>query len=278
MWNTSCTNKICFTKEKTYEQDLHLKRLYSIRPRITITEPYIPYFLHSGGWQREKKRQEETKVEKLNTIFYSKVFEARFKPGKYNKYKIEPKLYPAFQRFNRYKLSDIINMIRIRNDNIKMENKISEIKSTYERGEMRKEAFLQKKYLYNLLNRPKSIPYAPQLNFLSIDQYNNRHRSQIIKGERHFKTQINIGDGRRRNSMIQLRKNKNNTIDKFYKNKSLNGSDASNKNQNLKRKKSLNIDSDINNVINKKEDNINSTAKKNNKKETTTKSNTGMKK
>ena len=52
-------------------------------------------------------------------------------------------------------------MIRIKKDNIKMENKISEIKSDYERGEMRKEADKQRKYLDNLLNRPKSIPYAP---------------------------------------------------------------------------------------------------------------------
>ena len=57
-------------------------------------------------------------------------------------------------------------MIRIKNDNIRLENKLNEIKSCYERGEMRKEAEKQKKYLNNLLNRPKSIPYAPQLNFL----------------------------------------------------------------------------------------------------------------
>lgn len=277
MWNTSCTNKICFAREKTYEQDLHLRRLYSIRPRITITEPYIPYFLHSGGWQREKKRQEEAKVEKLNTICYKRVFDARFKPGLYNKYKIEPKPYPAFQRFNRYKLSDLINMIRIRNDNIRMENKISEIKSIYEINEMRKEAYFQKKYLYNLLNRPKSIPYAPQLNFISIDQYNNRQRSQIIKGERHFKTQSSIREGKRRNSMIQLRKKINYTMSKYYKNKSLNKSNTSKKNQS-KRKKSLNIESDINNVNIKKDDIINNSIKKSNKKETTTKCNTGMKK
>ena len=64
MWNTSCTNKICFTKEKTYEQNLHLKRLFSIKPRINVTEPYIPSFLYSGGWQREKKDKKKIKWKK----------------------------------------------------------------------------------------------------------------------------------------------------------------------------------------------------------------------
>ena len=42
MWNTSCTNKICFTQDKTNEQNLHLRRLYCIRPEIDISEPFIP--------------------------------------------------------------------------------------------------------------------------------------------------------------------------------------------------------------------------------------------
>ena len=281
MWNTSCTNKICFTKEKTYEQNLHLRRLFSIKPRITITEPYIPYFMHSGGWQREKKRQEEDKVERVNYIYFNKILESKMKHSKYSKYEVEPKqIYPAFRRYSRYKLSDIINMIKIRKDNIKMENKISEIKSDYERGEMRKEANKQRKYVYNLLNRPKSIPYAPQLKFLSIDQVNNRIRSQIIKGQKYFRTQSSITDGKRRSSMIQLRNkmNNNNTSLKIDKNKSLNKSNTNKKSQGSINKKSINIESENNYINSKKEGEINTTTKKTNKKETTTKSNTGIKK
>jgi len=178
-----------FTKEKNYEQDLHLTRLLNIRPRITITEPYIPYFMHSGGWQREKKRQEEDKVEKVNIIYYTKIFEANKKHSRYSRYEVEPKqIYPAFRRFSRYKLSDILNMIRIRKDNIRHENKIAEIKSDYDRVDMRKEAYKQKLYLSNLLKRPKSIPYAPQLKFKSIEQVNNiRLRSQILKNQKQVK-------------------------------------------------------------------------------------------
>ena len=42
-------------------------------------------------------------------------------------------------------------MIRIREDNIRHENKIAEIKSDYDRVDMRKEAYKQKLYLSNLL-------------------------------------------------------------------------------------------------------------------------------
>ena len=278
MWNTSCTNKICYTKEKTYEQNLHLRRLFSIRPRITITEPYIPYFLHSGGWQREKKRQEEDKVERVNYIYFNRISETKMRHSKYSKYEVEPKqIYPAFRRFSRYKFADIIKMLRLKNDNIRLENKLNEIKSCYERGEMRKEAEKQKKYLNNLLNRPKSIPYAPQLNFLSIDQINNRIRSQKIKFQKYFNTYSSITEGKRRNSMSQLRNNINNTSIKVDKNKSFNKSSVSKKSQGSKNKKSINIESENNYGNDKKEDMIETTNKKT-KKETTTKCNTGIKK
>ena len=99
-------------------------------------------------------------------------------------------------------------MIRIRKGNIGYENKIAEIKSYYDRVDMRKEAYKQKLYLNNLLKTPKSIPYAPQLKFKSLEQINNniRLRSQILKNQKHFKTQTSITEGKRRNySMSQLR-------------------------------------------------------------------------
>ena len=273
MWNTSCSNKICFTKEKTYEQNLHLKRLFSIKPRINVTEPYIPSFLYSGGWQREKKRQEEDKVEKTNYIYFNKILETKMRHSKYSKYEVEPKqIYPAFRRYSKYKLDDIIKMLNIKKDNVRLENKLSEVKSSYERGEMRKEAEKQTKYLNNLLNRPKSIPYAPQLEFLSIDQVNNRLRNKIIKTQRYFRTQSSITDEKRRNSMRELRNKMNNSNIKGEKNKSFNKSNTSKKNQDSKDKKSLKITE--NNCVNGKKESINSSNKKTNKKETTTKCNT----
>ena len=57
MWNTSCSNKICFTQDKTYEQNLHLKRLFCVRPEINVTRPFSPKFLEIRAPQKEKRRQ-----------------------------------------------------------------------------------------------------------------------------------------------------------------------------------------------------------------------------
>ena len=277
MWNTSYTNKICFTKEKFYEQNLHLNRLYKIRPRISITEPYIPYFIHSGGWQREKKRQETSEIYKINNIIYNRVQEINIKHGQYSLSEVYPKqIYPAFRRLARYKISDLIKLINIRKDNFRLKNKISEIKSDYERNYMKNEAEKQVKYLNNIMNQSKSIPYAPQLQFISIDQYNRLIKNNKLY--RYFNTQnSSIADGKRRHSMIELRISDNNINNKSINNKS-NASKISKKSQNSKRKKSLNIESENNYENNKKKFQNNTSSAKKNKKETTTKSNTGYKK
>ena len=284
MWNTSYSNKICFTKEKFYEQNLHLHRLYNIKPRITVTEPYIPEFIHSGGWQREKKRQEISEINKVNYIIHNRVREAELKPSQYGLSEVYPKqIYPAFQRFSRYKLSDIIRLINIQKDNYKMMNKINEIKSDYERNYMQNEAKKQVNYLNNLLNKSKSIPYAPQLEFISIKQYKNMKNSQILSSKRYYKyfnSQNNsIYDRKRRNSMIQLRKRKsNNNINNKSKNSKENESKVSKKGQGSQRKKSLNIESENNYENNKKKEIIITSSTKKNKKETTTKCDTALKK
>ena len=200
--------------------------------------------------------------------------DAKIRPSLYNKKQIRPKLYPAFKRFARFKLSDILKMIKIKKDNMKMENKISEIKSEYEINLMKKEARKQKEYLNNLLNRPKSIPYAPQLSFLSIDQINNRIKRIKIKSQKHYMTQTSIYNDLKRNSMRNLRNNTHNISIKLTKNKSTNNrtniSINKKNDQNSKNRKSLEIEYDNNYYIRKK-DMINSTFKKSNKKETTTK-------
>ena len=202
--------------------------------------------------------------------------DATIKPSLYNKKQIRPKLYPAFKRFSRFKISDILKMIKIRKDNMKMENKISEIKSDYEINQMKKEARKQKEYLNNLLNRPKSIPYAPQLSFLSIEQINNRIKRIKIKSQKHYMTQTSIFNDLKRNSMRHIRNNTQNISVKLSKNRSMNNrTDISinKKNeQNSKSRKSIEIEYDNNYYINnKKKDMINSTFKKSNKKEMTTK-------
>ena len=276
MWNTYCSNKICFTQDKTYEQNLHLKRLFCMRPHIDISEPYKPDFLKIRGPQREKRRQIQDSIDKGNYLLEKKLFEVYLKNGNYNKYDLEPKLYPAFRRYSRLKLSDIIKMIHINNDNHRLENKLITLKSIYDNGEMRKEAEKQEKYLHNILNRPKSIPFTPSLNFISIEQLHKKLKKQLIKQQQYLNEQQKTNENmiKRGNSANQLKTNSNNNS-KINKSTGQNNKSGNktNRSQSSKNRKSLKINNDLEIVNNNKE-------KENKiKKETgTTKTNTGIKK
>lgn len=246
MWNTACTNKICFTQDKTYEQNLHLKRLFCTRPQINVSKPFIPEFLLLRGPQKEKRKQIQDKIDKENFILDKKKLEVLIKNGKYSKYVVEPKeTYPAFRRYSKYKISDIINFIHIYNDNQRLKNKISTLKSIYDNGEMRKEAENQEKYLQNILNRPKSIPFTPALNFISIDQLHRRLKNQLIK-QQYFTEQNNNGNKNSENIENHIKTNSNNSKIKGNKNnKSENKTNRSQRSQSSKNKRSLKINSDL---------------------------------
>lgn len=272
MWNTACTNKICFTQDKTYEQNLHLKRLYCIRPQINVTRPFIPEFLLLGGPQREKRKQIQDKIDKENLILMKKKIEILIKNGKYSKYVVEPKeIYPAFRRYSNYKISDIINFIHIHKDNQRLKNKITNLKSTYDNGEMRKEAENQEKYLHNILNRPKSIPFTPALRFESIDQIHRKLKNKLII-QQYFTEMNNINENNKRgNSANYTKTSGNNSKINKTNGKNKNGN-KSNRSQSSKNKRSLQINSEIE-IENEKN------KEKKSKKETgTTKANTAIKK
>lgn len=245
MWNISCSNRICFTQDRTYEQNLHLNRLFCIRPEINITRPYTPKFLKQKAPQKEKKRQIQDKIDFENNILTKKILEVYFKNGKYSKNIVQPKeVYPAFRRYSGFKFNDIIKLVKINTDNMRLENKLINLKSTYDNGEMRKEAEKQEKYLNNLLNRPKSIPFTPSLDFISIEQLHSRLKKQLILQQQYLNEQQTTNTGNnsiRKNSTNQIRsltENNNN-------NKNLNTSKQSKKSHSSKNKKSLNINSDI---------------------------------
>lgn len=250
MWNTSCSNRICFTQDKTTEQNLHLQRLFCVRPEINVKEPYIPKFLRIRGPQKEKRRQTQDKIDKDNFILEKKIIEIYIKNGKYSKYEVEPKqIYPAFRRYSRLKLSDIIKLINIHFDNKRLENKIINLKSTYDNREMRKEAEKQEKYLQNILNRPKSIPFAPALKFYSLEQLHNRFKKQLIRQQRYFsEKQNNNGNVRHSTNYLRTNTNNNSRINKSngQTNKNENMTNRSQRSQSSKNRKSLKLNSDIN--------------------------------
>lgn len=279
MWNTACTNRICFTQDRTHEQNLHLKRLFCVRPEINVSRPFSPDFLKRRAPQKEKRRQTQDKINKENDILTRKILEVYFKHGKYSQYILRPNEYPAFRRYSGFKFSDIVKLVKINNENLKLENKLLNLKSVYDNDEMRKEAEKQERYLYNLLNRPKSIPFTPALNFISIEQLHSRLKNQLIKQQQYLNEQ-NTNDGntgntsRRRHSSNQIRNTENNSKTNKSIGESNKKGNKTNRSQSSKKKKSLNINSDIQ-IDNKNNDDNDRKVKK----ETgTTKSNTGAKK
>ena len=212
MWNTAYTNKICYTQDKINEQNLHLRRLYCIRPQIDITTPFTPDFLKLRASKREKRKQIQDKIDKENLILTKKKIEILIKNGKYSKDAVEPKeIYPAFRRYSNYKISDIIDFLHIYNDNQRLRNKLVNLKSTYDKREMRKEAENQEKYLHNILNRPKSIPFTPALKFLSIDQLHRRLKNRLIRQQYYTEVDNNNENNKRGNSANYIKTNSNNS-------------------------------------------------------------------
>lgn len=274
MWNTACTNRICFHQDKTNEQNMHLRRLYCIRPQVNTTEPYAPTFLKIRAPQIEKKRQTQALINKDNYILENKILDALRKNSKYSQ---QPKIeYPAFRRYSNLKYEDIIRLSNIALENIKFENKKSNLKATYEYEDMKKEAEKQKKYLKNLLNRPKSIPFTPALKFYSIEQIHNMLKKQLILQQQYLSVERSSTEGtskKRGNSASQMRTNTNNNsrINKSTGENNKSGN-KTNRSQSSKNRKSLKINPDS------QIDNNNNETKSKNKKETTTKSNTAAKK
>ena len=269
MWNTACSNKICFNKDKTNEQNLHLTRLFSIRPQVNTTEPFKPGFLRIRAPQKEKKKQIQAQINKDNYILENKILEVFRKNSKYSQ---QPWIeYPAFRRYSNLKYEDIIRLSNIALENIKFENKKENLKATYEYEEMRKEAEKQERYLNNLLNRPKSIPFTPALNFISIEQLHNRLKRKLIREQQYLSGERSSTEGtvkRRGHSASQMRTNTNNNNSKMNKSNGENNKSGNktNRSQSSKNRRSLKINSD-NNEKNSKS-----------KKESTTKSNTAAKK
>lgn len=264
MWNTACTNKICFNKDKTNEQNLHLARLYSIRPQVNTTEPFAPRFLKIRAPQKEKQKQIQTEINRVNNILENKINDALCKNSKYSQQPMI--LYPAFRRYSHLKFEDIVRLSNIALENFKFENKKSNLKATYDYKDMRKEAEKQERYLNNLLTRPKSIPFTPALNFISIEQLHNNLKRKLIRQQQYLSGERNSTEGtvkRRGYSASQMRTNTNNNNSKINKSNGENNKSGNktNRSQSSKKKSSLKIN--IDNESNSKQ-----------KKETTTKINT----
>lgn len=177
MWKTCFQNRICQTQDQSREQNQHIERLFYVKPMINSSEPYKPLFLKDKVHQQVLKEDLETKVNYENNIIETRKREIKYKDGQYSKNVLEPKIYPAFDGYINRKNEERQNKIDL--SNYKFYWKIETLRPNYSRRQMHKEAKDQEKYLNNILKRPKSIPYRPALNFLSIDQIKSRLEKQL---------------------------------------------------------------------------------------------------
>lgn len=196
MWKTCYQNRICYTQDQSREQNQHLERLFCIRPQTNTESPYKPTFLKEREIHQKVKRENiENKINYENQLLDKKLVDIIFKDGQYSKNVLEPKRCPAFDRFYNHKYENLITTIN--NGNRILYTKIGTLKPNYSRIEMSKEAGKQEKYLSNILKRPRSIPYRPALNFLSIEQIKSRLEKQFANNllfyeqQQQLKTQQN---------------------------------------------------------------------------------------
>lgn len=265
MWNTVCSNRICFDMDKSREQILHLNRLLTIRPTLSATkEPIRPEFLKRRGPQIEKQKQIQTKIDVENNLVRRQIYEILTKPGKYCQRPTE--VYPAFRRYGSWKYDDIIKFIKINESNIKLQNRINACRPHVDNEELRKNAYNQEKYLFNLLNRPKNIPISPALHFVSIDQIKNKI---ILYGQQNaYYNNLNKsksqGGGTNSKRPSSAKKSNNSKTNKSNKSEN-----KTNRSQSAKKQKSLRIEEE------NKNQNNNADIKENKKDFTTTKNTTG---
>ena len=267
MWKSVCFNRICFDIDKSREQNQHLERLLTIKPTMNSTNrPHIPEFITRRGPQIEKRKQIQEKINYENQLVKTQINEIYTKPGKYCQK--PPQKYPAFRRNGSYKYSDLIKQIKIYESNIKFQNKIQTCRPCIDNKDIKKDAENQKKYLYNLLNRPKSIPITPSLKFYSVDQIINKANKFIAQQEYYnsIKSSKNQAKGTSVKRGGSAKKSSNNS--KLNKSKKSNKCENKvSKSQSAKKQKNIKIDDDNKNENNK--DNL-----KGDKKETTTKNTT----
>ena len=269
MWNFVCSNRICFDIDKSREQNLHLERLLTIKPTMnSANRPKKPDFLQRRGPQIEKQKQIQDKINYENQLVKSQINEIYSKPGKYCQQ--PPQQYPAFRRYGPLKYNEAMKLIKIYESNLKFQNKIQTCRPSIDNKNLMKDAENQERYLFNLLNRPKSIPITPSLNFLSIEQVKNRINNQILYAQQEYYNNMNRSKSQTKGTSAK----RGGSAKKSSNNSKLNKSQKSNKSgnkvsrsQSAKKQKALNID-DVNKMENNKA-NI-----KENKKETTTKNTT----
>jgi len=166
-------NEICDSLDKKRDHLMHLKRLYAIKPTFKIKSPKKPKFLLNNISRELKRVQTQYNIENENMILRDRLSYMYSKKGPYNQKYLRPKSgLPAFKKtYINYSFQDIENMKKTLQENIKIYNKVNNMRSYYEFKEINKEAKLQVKYMNNLLKENRHIKKPPSLDYINFEQF-----------------------------------------------------------------------------------------------------------
>ena len=166
-------NEICDSLDKERDHLMHLKRLYAIKPTFKIKSPKKPKFLLNNISRELKRAQTQYNIENENMILRDRLSYIYSKKGPYNQKYLRPKSgLPAFKKtYINYSFQDIENMKKTLQENIKIYNKVNNMRSYYEFKDINKEAKLQVKYMNNLLKENRYIKKPPSLDYINFEQF-----------------------------------------------------------------------------------------------------------
>ena len=166
-------NEICDSLDRERDHLMHLKRLYTIKPTFKIKSPKKPKFLLNNISRELKRAQTQYNIENENMILRDRLSYMYSKKGPYNQKYLRPKSgLPAFKKtYINYSFQDIENMKKTLQENIKIYNKVNNMRSYYEFKEINKEAKLQVKYMNNLLKENRHIKKPPSLDYINFEQF-----------------------------------------------------------------------------------------------------------
>ena len=166
-------NEICESLDRERDQLMHLRRLYTIKPTFKIKSPKKPKFLLNNISRELKRAQTQYNIENENMILRDRLSYIYSKKGPYNQKYLRPKSgLPAFKKtYINYSFQDIENMKKTLQENIKIYNKVNNMRSYYEFKEINKEAKLQVKYMNNLLKENRYIKKPPSLDYINFEQF-----------------------------------------------------------------------------------------------------------
>ena len=224
MWKTQKNNLICSYLEAYEDQKRHIERVLSAKNKTQNTiPPYYPKFLKLKSYKHYMEEEKSEHISKENRILYYRIKDAIKKPSEYSKIN-EPKKCPAFDK-EKLLLKRIKHEINNYQENIRFYYRIEKANSFYPKEEWLKR---NKELEENSRIFQKSIfDISPNLMFSSPER---------IKNE------------------IERYRNKRN-ISKKIKSRPMTQRSSSHKKNNNNLNKTYNVNENIHNLDNRKNDN-----------------------